>query len=129
MSIKFVKVAAIALASALTVSSGLALAEGEPQSLEQLLQFVKKGQVTEGKENAAREQRFAKDKANQAAELKKMEAERTRQEGLSAQLEDTFEENELLVPLWSPGSEISLTSTPARASHVRVPSIPPAIVP
>ena len=97
MSIKFVKVAAITLASALTVSSGLALAEGEPQSLEQLLQFVKKGQVTEGKENAAREQRFAKDKANQAAELKKMEAERTRQEGLSAQLEDTFEENELLV--------------------------------
>ena len=54
MSIKFVKVAAIALASALTVSSGLALAEGEPKSLEQLLQFVKKGQVTEGKENAAR---------------------------------------------------------------------------
>jgi biopolymer transport protein ExbB len=62
-----------------------------------LLNFVKKGQVTEAKENRAREQRFASDKANQAAELKKAEAERTRQEELSAQLEDTFEANELLV--------------------------------
>ena len=97
MSIKFVKVAAIALASTLTVASSVTLAEGEPQSLEQLLQFVKKGQVTESRENAAREQRFAKDKANQAAELKRMEGERVRQEGLSAQLEDAFEANELLV--------------------------------
>jgi len=96
MSIKCVKAAAIAMCGALTLSAGSALAQ-DARSLDELLGFVKQGQVTEAKENRAREQRFAKDKANQAAELKKAEAERTRQEELSAQLEDTFEENELLV--------------------------------
>jgi biopolymer transport protein ExbB len=97
MSIKFVKAAAFAMAGALSLSATSAMAQGEPKSLDELLQFVKKGQVAEAKENRAREQRFAKDKANQATELANAEAERTRQEELSAQLEDTFEENELLV--------------------------------
>ena len=98
MSIKFVKAATLALCGALTLSSGSVLAQDkEAMSLDELLSFVKKGQVTESKENAAREQRFARDKANQAAELKKAEAERARQEEISTQLEDTFEENELLV--------------------------------
>lgn len=96
MSIKSVKVAAIALCGALTLSAGSVLAQ-DAKSLDELLGFVKKGQVSEQKENRAREQRFAKDKANQASELKKAEAERTRQEELSAQLEDAFEANELLV--------------------------------
>ena len=96
MSIKCVKAAAIALCGVLTLSAGSALAQ-EAKSLDELLTFVKKGQVAESKENRAREQRFAKDKANQAAELKNAEAERTRQEELSAQLEDAFEANELLV--------------------------------
>ncbi len=96
MSIKFVKAAAIAMAGTLALSAGSALAQ-EAKSLDELLQFVKQGQVQEQKENRAREQRFAKDKANQAAELKRAEAERTRQEQISAQLEDQFEENELLV--------------------------------
>ena len=95
MSIKCVKAAALALSGALILSAGPALAQ-EARSLDELLGFVKKGQVTESKENRAREQRFAKDKANQAAELKNAEAERLRQEQLSSQLEDTFEENELL---------------------------------
>jgi len=96
MSIKFVKATALAMCGALTFAAGPALAQGA-KSLDELLSFVKQGQVTEAKENRAREQRFARDKANQAAELKKAEAERTRQEELSAQLEDAFEENELLV--------------------------------
>lgn len=96
MSIKFVKAAALALAGTLVFAAGQAPAQ-EAQTLDQLLEFVKRGQVQEAKENRAREQRFAQDKANQAAELAKAEAERTRQEELSAQLEDTFEENELLV--------------------------------
>ena len=96
MSIKFVKAAAIAMAGTLALSAGPALAQ-EAKSLDELLQFVKQGQVQEQKENRAREQRFAKDKANQAAELQRAEAERTRQEQISAQLEDQFEENELLV--------------------------------
>lgn len=94
MSIKFFKGAAIVLA--VTAYAGQAVAQ-DAKSLEELLGFVKKGQVTEAKENRAREQGFSRDKANQAAELKKSEAERTRQEQLSAQLEDQFESNELLV--------------------------------
>ena len=98
MKMKFVKAAVLAAAGTLSLTAGPVLAQdGEPKNLDQLLDFVKRGQVAEAKENRAREQRFAQDKANQAAELKKAEAERARQEELSAQLEDQFEENELLV--------------------------------
>jgi biopolymer transport protein ExbB len=97
MSIKFVKATAVAMLGALTLTAGAVLAEGEAKSLDQLLGFVKKGQITEGKENRAREQAFAKDKASQAAELQKAEAERAAQEQLSTELEDAFEANELLV--------------------------------
>jgi biopolymer transport protein ExbB len=96
MSVKFVKAAAFALCGALTLSSGSVFAQ-EPKSLDDLLKFVKQGQVAETKENRDREARFSKDKSNQAAALKSAEAERTRQEQLSAQLENTFEENELLI--------------------------------
>lgn len=96
MSAKTLKAAAFALCGALTLSGGSAVAQ-EARSLDQLLDFVKQGQVAESKENRAREQRFAQDKANQAAALKSAEAERARQEQLSTQLENQFEENELLI--------------------------------
>ncbi|MCB1856105.1 MAG: MotA/TolQ/ExbB proton channel family protein [Pseudomonadales bacterium] len=96
MSTKFVK--AFAIAGTLALSAGHVLAQDEkPRSLDELLQFVKQGQATEAKQNRAREQAFARDKANQAAELKKAEAERASQEQRSAELEDAFEANELLV--------------------------------
>tara|TARA_R110001592_G_scaffold363043_1_gene679708 strand:+ start:195948 stop:197342 length:1395 start_codon:yes stop_codon:yes gene_type:complete len=98
MSTKFVKAAAFAVASTFAFSTGVAIAQDDkPRSLDQLLEFVKQGQVTEARENRAREQAFAKDKANQAAELKRAEGERARQEALSTELEDSFEANELLV--------------------------------
>jgi len=97
MSTKFVKAAAIAVVSTIAFTAGSAMAQDKPKSLEELLEFVKQGQATDAKENRAREQAFAKDKANQAAELKNAEAERARQEALSAELEDKFEANELLV--------------------------------
>ena len=98
MSIKFVKAAAFAMVGTIAMTAGQALAQDEkPRSLDQLLEFVKQGQVTEARQNRAREQAFAKDKANQAAELKRAEAERASQEQLSAELEDAFEANELLV--------------------------------
>ncbi|MEM9257470.1 MAG: MotA/TolQ/ExbB proton channel family protein [Pseudomonadota bacterium] len=94
----FRKIAPVALGGALTLaSSGLLAQDQEARSLDELLEFVKRGQVTEAAENREREARFARDKANQAAELQRAEDERTRQEELSAQLENTFEENELLV--------------------------------
>jgi biopolymer transport protein ExbB len=98
MSIKFVKAAAFAMAGTIAMTAGQALAQDDkPRSLDQLLEFVKQGQVTDARQNRAREQAFAKDKANQAAELQRAEAERASQEQLSAELEDAFEANELLV--------------------------------
>ncbi len=96
MKLKFMQGAALALAGALSLSGPSAMAQ-EAKSLDQLLDFVKQGQAAEAKENREREQRFARDKANQAAELKRAEEERARQEALSTQLENTFEENELLI--------------------------------
>ena len=65
--------------------------------MDELLGFVKQGQTTEARENRQREQRFANDKAGQAAELKRAQDERARQEALSTELENAFEENELLI--------------------------------
>lgn len=96
MSVKFIKAAAFALTGVLSFSAGSVMAQ-EAKSLDELLNFVKQGQITEAKENRDREARFAKDKANQASALKGAEAERAREEDRSAQLEDTFEENELLI--------------------------------
>jgi len=96
MSFKIVKAAALAMCSTITLSASSAFAQ-EAQSLDQLLDFVKRGQVTEAKENRAREAAFARDKANQAAAVKKAEAERTRQEQLSIKLEKEFEDNDLLI--------------------------------
>ncbi len=96
MRTKMLKAAALGLLGALTLSAGSTLAQ-EARTLDELLGFVKKGQVQESKENSAREQRFSKNKANQAAELQRAEAERVRQEELSTQLENAFEENELII--------------------------------
>jgi biopolymer transport protein ExbB len=96
MSVKFVKGVALALCSALSLSGGSALAQ-EAKSLDELLRFVKQGQAAEGKENRNREQRFANEKGSQAAELKRAQDERARQEALSTELENTFEANELLI--------------------------------
>ena len=96
MSIKWVKGAALALCGALAVSGGSAFAQ-QAKSLDELLGFVKQGQTTESRENRQREQRFANDKAGQAAELKRAQDERARQEALSTELENAFEENELMI--------------------------------
>ena len=65
MSTNFIKAAALSVCGALMFSAGSAMAQ-DAKSLDELLEFVKQGQVTEAKENRAREARFAKDKANQA---------------------------------------------------------------
>lgn len=96
MSMKCVKAAALALCGTLALATGSAVAQ-EAQSLDQLLEFVKQGQVTEARENRQREQEFAAAKAEQANMLKQAENERTRQENLSSELETTFEENDLLI--------------------------------
>lgn len=92
------KAAAFTFGALITLGSGSALAQDqEAKSLDELLGFVKKGQITEGNENKKREQAFTKAKADQQRMLTQAKAERTRQEGISAKLEKSFEENELLV--------------------------------
>ena len=109
MRSQFLKVSALTLASVLfaplTVGQE-AEAEAPPpptpqeiaaENLDQLLELVKQGQARASAENQAREARFSRDKANQAAALKRAEEERTREERRSARLEKKFEENELLI--------------------------------
>ena len=110
MRSQLLKVSAIVLASALTASLTFAQEEADAEApppptpqeiaaenLDQLLNLVKQGQARASSENAAREARFAQDKANQAAALKRAEEERTREERRSARLEKQFEQNELLI--------------------------------
>lgn len=110
MRSKLLKVSALVLTGALLAPTVFAQ-EGEeaeapppptPQeiaaaNLDELLQLVKQGQARASAENQAREERFARDKANQAAALKRAEEERAREEARSARLEKKFEENELLI--------------------------------
>ncbi|MCH1610555.1 MAG: MotA/TolQ/ExbB proton channel family protein [Luminiphilus sp.] len=110
MRAKLLKVSALTLAGVLLAPMTLAQEAAEPEApppptpqeiaaenLDQLLDLVKQGQARASAENKAREDRFARDKANQAAALKRAEDERTREERRSTRLEKQFEENELLI--------------------------------
>ena len=110
MRAQLLKVSALALAGVLSAPMTLAQEAAEPEApppptpqeiaaenLDQLLDLVKQGQARASAENKAREDRFTRDKANQAAALKRAEDERTREERRSTRLEKQFEENELLI--------------------------------
>ncbi len=110
MCSRLLKVRAFLLASALVAPLTFGQEEADPEApppptpqeiaaenLDQLLELVKQGQARASAENKAREDRFANDKANQAAALKRAEDERAREERRSARLEKQFEENELLI--------------------------------
>jgi biopolymer transport protein ExbB len=110
MTAKFVKATAFVVAGAFASVAAFAQDEAAPaapagptpqevaaENLDQLLKLVEQGRISASQENAAREKRFAQDKANQAAELRKAEQERTREEQRSARLEKQFEKNELLI--------------------------------
>ncbi|MAC36918.1 MAG: energy transducer TonB [Halieaceae bacterium] len=111
MRSQLLKVSALAMASLLFApfsvgQEGEVEAEAPPpptpqeiaaENLDQLLQLVKQGQARASAESQAREARFSRDKANQAAALKRAEDERTREERRSARLEKQFEDNELLI--------------------------------
>lgn len=79
-----------------TPNAGNQQAEGAA-TLDELLELVKEGRIEEARENREREQRFAREKANQAAALERAREERERLEARSTELENTFEENELLI--------------------------------
>ena len=85
----------IAMATALPVAAQQA--KPRAASLKELLNQVRQGRVGEGKENAARERQFKQAKARQGQLLKDANAERAREEARSAQLEISFDENELRI--------------------------------
>ena len=79
------------------VPAGPTPQEVAAQNMSELLDLVKQGRSRADRENRAREQRFAQDKANQQSELRRAERERAAEEARSARLEKKFEDNELLI--------------------------------
>lgn len=73
------------------------LVVNEASSLDELLENVQARRVVESRENTAREQRFANEKAQQARLLQEAEAERRREQRRSDRLETQFEENEIRI--------------------------------
>lgn len=86
-----------AIFSAVLVVSSAPVMAQEALSLDQLLKFVKQGQSSEAKENRAREARFKAAKNDQAKMLANAKQMRKQEEDRSAQLEATFEQNEIQV--------------------------------
>ncbi len=79
---------------------GAAVAMAQPdkaQSMEQLLDMVKKSQISESVEHRQREAEFARDKANQAALLVQAHATLAQEEARAAELEKIYAEQQLLV--------------------------------
>ena len=79
------------------VPAGPTPQEVAAQNMSELLDLVKQGRSRADRDNRAREQRFAQDKANQQSELRRAERQRAAEEARSARLEKKFEDNELLI--------------------------------
>ena len=69
-------------------------AEGEPTTIQGLLQLVQEGRTTEQNENTKREQTFLAEKGKQASILAAEKRELARQERIADQLEAEYKKNE-----------------------------------
>ncbi len=96
MKMKFVK-SCLMLAAAGLMSASFAVAQEKAQTLDQLLDMVKKSQISESAEHKQREAEFARDKANQANLLAQAKATRQAEEARSQALEKKYAEQQLLV--------------------------------
>jgi biopolymer transport protein ExbB len=84
----------IGLASALLLVATMSAQAATAVSLDELLQSVKSGRVTDAAENKARLDEFRANRAQQSKLLSDEKAEQRRQEALSAQMEAQFEVND-----------------------------------
>ena len=84
----------IGLASGLMLAFTLSAQAAVSISLDELLQQVKTGRVTDAAENKARLDEFRANRAQQSKLLNDEKAEQKRQEDLSARMEAQFEEND-----------------------------------
>jgi biopolymer transport protein ExbB len=96
MKMKFVK-NCLMLATVGLLSSSFAAAQEKAQTLDQLLDMVKKSQISESAEHKQREAEFARDKAGQAGLLAQANATRQAEENRSVALEKKYAEQQLLV--------------------------------
>lgn len=96
MKMKFVK-SCLMLAVAGLLSSTSVIAQEKAQTLDQLLDMVKKSQISESAEHKQREAEFARDKANQSNLLAQARATRQAEEARSAALEKKYQEQDILV--------------------------------
>lgn len=96
MKMKFVK-SCLMLAAAGVLSSSFAVAQEKAQTLDQLLDMVKKSQISESAEHKQREAEFARDKANQANLLAQAKATRQAEDNRSVALEKKYQEQDILV--------------------------------
>ena len=84
----------IGLAGSLLLASTVVAQAATAVSLDELLQQVKSGRVTDAAENKARLDQFRANRATQVKALNAEKAEQKRQEQLSAQMEKQFEVND-----------------------------------
>ena len=84
----------IGLASTLLLASTVVAQAATAISLDELLQQVKSGRVSDAAENKARLDEFRANRAAQTKALNDQKAEQARQERLSAQMEKQFEVND-----------------------------------
>ena len=85
--------AALVLVSAAPVQAQ----DDEVRTLNELLDLVEEGRARDNAEEAARIREFEQNQANQQQLLNEAQADKAAEEARSAQLETTFEENELLI--------------------------------
>lgn len=98
MKMKFVKSCmTLVVAGLLSSSFAFAQAQEKAVSLDQLLDMVKKSQISETAEHRQREAEFARDKANQANLLAQAKATRQAEQARSDRLEKVYAEQELQV--------------------------------
>lgn len=96
MKMKFVK-SCLVIAVAGLLGSTFAVAQEKAQTLDQLLDMVKKSQISESAEHKQREAEFARDKSNQANLLAQAKATRQAEEARSTALEKKYQEQDILV--------------------------------
>lgn len=96
MKMKFVK-SCLMLGVAGLLTSSLVMAQEKAQTLDQLLEMVKKSQMSESAEHKQREAEFARDKSNQANLLAQAKATRQSEEARSVALEKKYQEQDILV--------------------------------
>ena len=83
-----------AVVAALALGIGNTAVAAQAVDLDELLEQVKTGRVKDAAENQKRIAKFQAARGRQQELLQQMQAEQTRQEQLSVQLENTFEAND-----------------------------------